>query len=158
MLTLKIYRAFSQVVADLQFAAPGLVLLATLARVDALVVLSKEDRAIGEQREAANVAVERLLHAPGGESEDFGSHVARESLDTTLDELPVESLESHALPESLLGGGKATEEVSEDLEVMFSSGEVKLGALPEAAPMKREKKRKRKRPRDEIDDLFAGLL
>ena len=87
--------------------------------------------------------------------EDLGSHVARESLGVTCEELG--GLENQALSVDLrdvqpTGGSDARERTL--------SGEATKPSMSfEVAPIETERKRKkRKRPKDEIDDLFAALL
>ena len=148
-------RAFSQVVADPQFAPLGLVLLATLARVNALLVLPQDEKVTSGRRKGLLVAAEPPSRRMDESSEDLGSHVAR----ATMDDLPVDvnlaelgSLESQAQPASFPEPDPVIER-----DGMSSRQKTESDAL-EVTLARKERKKKRKRPKDEIDDLFAGLL
>ena len=124
--------------------------------MNALLVLPKDARATGKKIKTATVATEPHLNVPNVSSEDLGSHVARETVDALLPDVNLteaKGLESQADP-ARADPKPGTIKVQ---GVISSRQELKSNAL-EATPIRKERKQKRKRPKDEIDDLFAGLL
>ncbi|DAA79515.1 TPA_exp: Uncharacterized protein A8136_0288 [Trichophyton benhamiae CBS 112371] len=149
------YRAFSTVVADIQFCSLGITLLATLAEVFKVVQINKGElsniaRELGDEktletipRSASNVTV----------AEDFGEVIRRSEvgshIKTTVDstvstdgEAGTKKKRKSCLDESM------KRKVDYDTAMTTSLG---------VADSSKEKKKKKKRKVNAIDDIFAGL-
>ncbi|EGD90214.1 hypothetical protein H112_02686 [Trichophyton rubrum D6] len=149
------YRAFSTVVADVQFCSLGIALLATLAEVFNVVQINKGELSniaseLGDEkgpetipRSASNVTVD----------EDFGEVIRRSEVDshvrTTVD--TVVSTDGEAVTKKKRKScfdKSMKRKVDYDTSMTASLGE---------ADSSKEKKKKKKRKVNVIDDIFAGL-
>jgi ribonuclease MRP protein subunit RMP1 len=146
------YRAFSNLIADNQYAALGLVLMGVLARVKRVIRPLGPARIVQDENEnklstsgAANSAV--IL--------DLGEAVARGELgevvtkDSDLDEHGED--EDHEVEVR-----KVKKKRKEPKEAKFKA-QMQAQRVVEAIPTQRPKK-KRKKGGDAFDDLFAGLI
>ncbi|KAI9049528.1 hypothetical protein LZ554_006557 [Drepanopeziza brunnea f. sp. 'monogermtubi'] len=131
----KCYLAFSNVIADQRYAVLGLFLMATLARVQAVVeqwsVGVGGDREGQEQGKQQEGQIERALEGAPGDELDLGEVVTRESV--------LEEAEAVA--------------ASEPREKRRAAHEAGL-----SDPSKPKKQKKKKKGGDAFDDMFAGLL
>lgn len=145
----KCFIAFSNVVADNQYAALGLMLMGTLARVQSVLKeLGREredgnDEGVGEEKEVSREVKE------GGDAReteiDVGEVVSRKAfLGTEADDDGIKSQKS-----------KKSKKRREGLEWEESTAGAEPGG--DASSAKRPKK-KRKKGGDAFDDLFAGLI
>ncbi|XMA12413.1 hypothetical protein WAI453_005204 [Rhynchosporium graminicola] len=143
----KCYLAFSNVIADNQYAALGLMIMATLARVQTLLKsLDKESESESENGDpdlppsaAKGLDAESVDIARGT---DLGEVVSREDV--------VDMEEDDGVDIKRLKKKKKKRERVED------EGEAESAAGVAATPAKRPKKKRKKG--DAFDDLFAGLI
>ncbi|CZT46210.1 uncharacterized protein RSE6_06609 [Rhynchosporium secalis] len=140
-------KAFSNVIADNQYAALGLMIMATLARVQTLLKsLEKESESESENGDpdlppsaAKGLDAESVDIARGT---DLGEVVSREDV--------VDMEEDDGVDIKKLKKKKKRRERVED------EGEAESAAGVAATPAKRPKKKRKKG--DAFDDLFAGLI
>jgi ribonuclease MRP protein subunit RMP1 len=137
------YLAFSQLVADNQYAALGLMLVGTLARVRKVIAPLRGDSEMGDE-----MIEGKRLEGPGvKEGQDFGEVVKRDEIigkaaskDQQLDD---EEREDTATLQQSKKRYNATEEAKES-------------PVQDSTTMKRPKKKRKKG--DAFDELFAGLV
>jgi ribonuclease MRP protein subunit RMP1 len=144
-------RAFSAVVADNQYAALGLMLLGTLARVKTVIrPLGKKE--IDDEQEVEVVGKSEDLAEDVGD--DLGEVVMRETLDSLSvendEQVPDEADEDD---EFRLQNRRSTEKRKRTSE----TGESRTEATVERTPTKPSKKKKRKKG-DVFDVLFDSLI
>ncbi|KAJ5491596.1 hypothetical protein N7539_003163 [Penicillium diatomitis] len=127
------YLAFSTVVAENQFMALGIVLMATLSRFAKAAGIKLKEKV--EKRPNPKAPVKKISSAAPAPVEDRGERVSRADL-----------------------GAVASSEL--ETEVAKPKGKAKKSSMtvdePAAAPAKKLKKTKKKK--NAIDDLFSGLL
>lgn len=146
------YRAFSNVISDNQYAVLGLMLMGALAKTQSVVREWRTEFG-GSQDERLELGVRE---GDGGEVEeeesksgiDLGEVVNREEImkvvAKAMDEGGDEAVEAKK------GKKKRRESVREE------EGEKEIES--ESTPAKRSKKKKRKKGSDAFDDMFAGLI
>ncbi|KAM5482274.1 Ribonuclease MRP protein subunit rmp1 [Microsporum audouinii] len=151
----KIMRAFSTVVADIQFSSLGIVLVATLAEVFKIVQvntgeLSALARVLDDEKGSAITPKSSSSLAA---SEDFGEVVRRSEV--------VSQIDKKARPAvSMAGdhGKKKRSAVDRGTKRKIDSDTVMATALDKPESSRKEKKeKKKKRKANAIDDIFAGL-
>ncbi|KAM5462915.1 Ribonuclease MRP protein subunit rmp1 [Microsporum audouinii] len=149
------YRAFSTVVADIQFSSLGIVLVATLAEVFKIVQvntgeLSALARVLDDEKGSAITPKSSSSLAA---SEDFGEVVRRSEV--------VSQIDKKARPAvSMAGdhGKKKRSAVDRGTKRKIDSDTVMATALDKPESSRKEKKeKKKKRKANAIDDIFAGL-
>ncbi|KAK2861103.1 hypothetical protein FQN49_004538 [Arthroderma sp. PD_2] len=150
------YRAFSTVVADIQFSSLGVVLVATLAEVFKAVQintdeLSKLARVFESEKQPE--AITSKSDASLTANEDFGEVIRREEVVSRSKERtkPAASTASEDRKKRKKSAmDKSTKrKVDDDTPVVTN--------LDKAESLKKEKKKKKKRKANAIDDIFAGL-
>ena len=136
-------RAFSNVVADNQYATLGLMLMGTLARVQSVIrPLGKEVEEIGEVDEEIEILEEK---GDADDGADLGEVITREEVE-------------------LVAKVEKDKDVGEDeIKLKTTKKKRKIGVVDssakktiEATPSKRPKKKRKKG--DAFDDLFDTLL
>ncbi len=148
------YRSFSNVVADNQYAALGLVLIGTLARFTSVIrPFTKEDD-LDELDELADQKAEQPADDGPGEVNDFGEVVKREDIQMDL-ELDLEKDEKEGddigkLDDDLRG--KASIKMRRAVEEDNRANPTEVSAY---TPVKMRKKRKNG---DTFDEIFDSLI
>ncbi|KAF3483592.1 uncharacterized protein GIQ15_02916 [Arthroderma uncinatum] len=148
------YRAFSTVVADIQFSSLGVVLVATLAEVFKVVQintdeLSKLSRVLGGEKQPFTIISKSNTIIA---SEDFGEVIRRSEAISRTDakaESTVSRIGEDEKKKKKSAIEKSTKRKPED-DTMPAS-------LDKPECLKKEKKKKKKRKVNAIDDIFAGL-
>ena len=144
-------RAFSAVVADNQYAALGLMLLGTLARIKTLIrPLGKE---VDDEPEVEVEGKPEGLDKNTGD--DFGEVVKREELQSLgVEEGNGRHMEHQEDEDNGVQNRKSTEKRKRANETSDSHKQ----ATVERTPMKPPKKKKRRKHGDALDDLFDSLI
>ncbi|EGD96507.1 hypothetical protein TESG_03947 [Trichophyton tonsurans CBS 112818] len=149
------YRAFSTVVADMQFCSLGVALLATLAAVFKVVQINKGElsniaRELADEKapettpkSASNVAVD----------EDFGEVIGRSEVESHI-KATVDSTVSTDGEAIMKKKKRSCLDKSMKRKVDYDT--TMTASLCEPSSSK-EKKKKKKRKVNAIDDIFAGL-
>ena len=161
--------AFSNLVADNQYSALGLVLVGCLARVKSVIRQFVEDEKIDSTDSEAEVEEDVVMELETGENErqdDLGEVVDRREILGNL-EGPLDDDEVSGDEQEMLEVQIAPEAIEETQRVTISKqGKKKLmGPLVDrdeilrretATPSKPPKKKRKKG--DAFDDLFSGLI
>lgn len=139
----KCYVAFGGLVADNQYAALGLMLVGTLARVRRVV---RPLRGKERDEEGSEGRMEGLVVKGGQDAQDIGEVVRREELveGQGPDTADLEEEDNSALKRPKAKKRSVTAE------------EAKVSTVEDSIPSKRPKKKRKKG--DALDDLFAGLV
>lgn len=151
-------RAFSAVIADNQYAALGLMLLGTLARLGKVLGVEKEfhfqPALEGEEvaelvSETVRAEARKILGGNVGEDVDIGVVLRREEL-----RMDVESTEG-IVTDTWTGAAKRPTLVGGNTDSLMPDSGTSVPTL--ASTIKPKKKRKRKKS-DEFDELFSSLI
>lgn len=134
-------RAFSTVVAENQFMALGIVLMATLSRFSRAAGIKLKEK----EETRPKPQVKKTLLVPSTPTEDRGERVSRTDISGPVSSQPE--------PESrVVKSSKKSEKLGMEVDVPTPPA----AATATAPPPKKAKKSKKKK--NAIDDLFSGLL
>ncbi|EFR03311.1 hypothetical protein MGYG_06310 [Nannizzia gypsea CBS 118893] len=151
------YRAFSTVVADIQFCSLGVVLLATLAEVFKVVQINKGElsniaQELGDEK--ASEPTPRPASNAAVANEDFGEVIRRSEVDTQVKKKvdSAVSTDGEAVTKKKKKSGldKGIKRKVDDDTAMAVS-------MDKPGSSKEKKTKKKKRKVNAIDDIFAGL-
>jgi len=140
------FLAFSAVVADNQYAALGLMLMGTLARLNDLIVPPKDDEdEVLEDGVGLDASIGHV-----SPKEDLGEAIRRESVDEKLGTRVIDKIEDEDTE------GMVPKSVEKSRKKRTRLVESELDNVPEQVTPKLPKKRRKKG--DAIDDLFSSLI
>ncbi|KAG4436962.1 hypothetical protein IFR05_007575, partial [Cadophora sp. M221] len=142
----KCFFAFSNLVADNQYAALGLMLMATLARIRTVL------RGLGKEKEGGGGDEE----GGGDARETSGAEEVADTRETDLGE--VVSREKIAEIKGDEGGVEIQKFKKKKRRETLEDEERRAGAGLEAVPMPAKRPKKKRKKGDTFDDLFAGLI
>jgi ribonuclease MRP protein subunit RMP1 len=159
-------RAFSNLVADNQYSALGLVLLGCLARVKSVIGMLVEDEGMDGVTETG-VGEEESVMREVEVKDDFGEVVSRKEILGDIDESLIEVNEEGDDAKEQSGGQVEQETTDESQHITMARSRKKKGPSPltdrdkrpgnEISTPSKPPKKKRKKG-DAFDDLFSSLI